>query len=206
MNNNKYGKEVFRKMLHMLVLAGVIAWSHYCDDWRYSAVVFLLAVLILFPLVYLLSKIPGVSAFFNARKKGEFSYSMMALGIMYAIVCSVCWGFLGERLLAIACIVAWGPGDAAAALIGKAFGRHKIGKDKRKSLEGSLSMFFFSFLAVLITLKIYGKYSLLATIVVAALTAIASTLAELFDTRGYDTFYCPVAAMIVLFIGELILR
>ena len=117
MNNNKYGKEVFRKMLHMLVLAGVIAWSHYCDDWRYSAVVFLLAVLILFPLVYLLSKIPGVSAFFNARKKGEFSYSMMALGIMYAIVCSVCWGFLGERLLAIACIVAWGPGDAAAALI-----------------------------------------------------------------------------------------
>lgn len=203
---NKYGKEVFRKTLHMLVIAGVIAWSFYSDDYRYCGVVFLLAVLILFPIVFLLSRIPGMSGFFNSRRRGEFSFSMMALALMYAIVCFVCWGFLGERLLAIACILAWGPGDAAAALIGKPFGRHRIGKDKQKSVEGSVAMFVFSFVAVLITLFIYGKYGFFATLIVAFIVALASTVTELIVLNGYDTFYCPMAAMIVLTISELLLR
>lgn len=202
---NKYGKEVFRKILHMFAITGVIAWTYYYDDWKWSALVFLLAVFILFPGVFLMSKIPGLSGFINERKKGEFGYSMVALGMMYGEVCLVCWGLLGERLLAIACILAWGPGDAAAALIGKPFGKHRIGKAKKKSLEGSIAMFIVSFIAVLGCLCYYGKYSMVATVVVSLLAATASTFAEFLVNNGYDTFYCPVSAMVIIATSEFLL-
>ena len=149
---------------------------------------------------------PGVSQFVNARKKGEYSKSFAAVMIMYIIVATVCWGFLGQRLLGIACILAWGPGDAAAALIGQRFGKHKIGRRKRKSLEGSLAMFVFSFISVLVVLFIYGRYGVVATVIVALMTALASTITELLVENGFDTFYCPVAAMVVIVISEMLLR
>ena len=108
-------------------------------------------------------------------------------------------------MLAIACILAWGPGDAAAALIGKPFGRHKIGREKRKSLEGSIAMFVVSFISVFLCLNYYGKYGILATVIVSILTAFASTVAELVVSNGYDTFYCPVTAMVVIAISEVLL-
>ena len=50
---------------------------------------------------------------------------------MFMLAVGVCWGWLGDRNLALASIFAWGPGDAAAALVGKRYGKNKIGKKVR---------------------------------------------------------------------------
>lgn len=200
-----YPKEVFRKILHLCGVAGVIAWFYTLDNWRQSVAITLFVIVFLYPLLYLCSFIPGLTEFFNARKKGEYGQSFIALFVMYAIVASVCWGFFGQRILGVACILAWGPGDAAAALVGKKFGKHRIGRKKVKSLEGSLAMFIFSFLSVYIVLYISGLYSLPVLIVVSILTAIASTVTELYILSGYDTLFCPLAAMCVLSIFQFIL-
>ncbi len=200
-----YPKEVFRKVLHICGVAGVIAWFYALENWRQSVAITLLAIVFLYPVLYLCSFIPGITEFFNARKKGEYGQSFIALFVAYAIVASVCWGFFGQRILGVACFLAWGPGDAAAALIGKKFGAHRIGRKKVKSLEGSLSMFIFSFISVYIVLFISGLYSYPALIMVSLTTAVVTAITELFVLCGYETLFCPVAAMGVLSIFQFIL-
>ena len=78
---------------------------------------------------------------------------------MFAAVVTLCWGILGERMIAICAIYAWGFGDAFAAVIGKRFGKHKISGrhiEGKKSVEGSVSMFVVSFLSVLLLLLYRG--------------------------------------------------
>ncbi len=203
---SKFTKEVLRKSFHLIVVAFFIAWFYYYDDWKKSVLTIAVVILVFYPLLLLASGIPGLTELVNARKKGEYARSFATVMLMYIVVATVCWGFLGERLLGIASVLAWGPGDAAAALVGQKFGKHKIGREKKKSLEGSLSMFVFSFVSVLVVLILYGKYGILLAVIVAMLTAAASTMTELMAINGFDTFYCPIAAMTVLTIAELILR
>ena len=201
-----YSREVFRKTLHCVAIALFIVWLYLYDDWTISVVYFLRAACIVAPILFLGSRIPGITAFFNARKQGEYTTSYLVFVIMYAVVATVCWGVLGERMLVVACVAAWGPGDAAAALIGKKFGKHKIGKEKRKSLEGTIAMFVFSLLSILITLYYYGKYPLPYMLLISVLTALVTAFTEFKILNGLDTFFCPVAAMAVLVPFELIFR
>lgn len=201
-----FAKEVFRKILHMIAISFSIFWFYMYDDWRKSVFAVAIVGVFLYPILLFCAKIPKLSNAVNARRSGEFANSFAALMTMYIIVASICWGHLGERMLGIAAIIAWGPGDAAAALIGKKFGKHKIGKSKIKSHEGTISMFVVSFIAVLIVLIIYGKYSTLANIIVSLVSAVTSSLIEVRVENGYDTFYCPIGTMVVLVIAELLLR
>ena len=200
-----YRKEVFRKSLHLLGIAGVTAWFYSLQDWKQSVIVTLAALVVIFPVLFILSKVPGLTGFFNARKPGEYAMSCAALMITYAIVASVCWGYFGHRILGVACFLAWGPGDAAAALVGKKYGRHKAGKNKVKSLEGSGAMLICSFISVLLVLYFSKLYSIPLTILISFLTALATTIAELLDYKGDDTAFCPLTAMVVLSLFQLIL-
>ncbi len=200
-----YPKEVFRKTLHIMGVAGVIAWFYTLNDWKESVAITLALAVIIYPVIFICSKIPGFTEFFNARKKGEYSKSMVALFLAYAVVATVCWGYFGQRILGAVCFLAWGPGDAAAALIGKKFGRHKVGRRGVKSVEGYIAMFTFSFISVMIGLYISRLYSVPLLVLIAFLTALVTATVELNVLNGYDTFYCPVSAMIVLGIFQLIL-
>ena len=199
-------KEIFRKILHILAFAGLIAWLYALDDWRHSVLIAAGTIPVIYPCLLLLSKIPGISEAIVARRRGEFAYSFFAYAMAYIITASVLWGYFGKRELVVACFLAWGPGDAAAALIGKMFGKHKIGISKKKSMEGSGAMAFFCFVAVLCVLTYFNLYSSFWTIVISLITAICTTVAELLDEKGLDTFFCPVTAMVVLSLFELILR
>ena len=176
------------------------------EEWYKSVLTILAVLLVGYPLLVLLSRIPGVSKLVSARKQGEFANSFAALMIMFIVVASVCWGWLGQIGLGVASIFAWGPGDAAAALIGKKFGKHKIGRFRKKSLEGTVSMFIFSFVSVAVVLYIYQLFNLPVIILVALLTAAVSAFVELMVENGYDTFYCPISAMIVLLASYMLLR
>ncbi|SFB74047.1 diacylglycerol/polyprenol kinase family protein [Butyrivibrio sp. YAB3001] len=195
---SSYKKEVFRKTLHVLGLVGAVLWVYSVEDYRQSIWYTFVGTLIISPALFLLAFVPKLSSAVNARRKFEYSQSFTALTVMYIIVAAVCWGYLGERMLVIACIMAWGPGDAAAALIGKKYGKHRLGKAKKKSLEGSLAMFAFSFISVFIVLMLWNKWGIVQMVIVTFLTALVTTVVEFYVLSGFDTFFCPVAAMTVL--------
>ena len=71
-------------------------------------------------------KQPWFEKFFVQKSKGEIKRSMLLLFAMFAAVIVVAWGIFGKPGIAAASILMWGVGDAAAALIGIPFGKHKV--------------------------------------------------------------------------------
>ncbi|MBR7162201.1 MAG: phosphatidate cytidylyltransferase, partial [Clostridia bacterium] len=122
------------------------------ETWWMAAVFAVALIILIFPILLAVSRWRAFSSFVVERRKGEFINSMvLALSVM-ALSVSVCWGWMGDRYLVLACIYAWGIGDAFAALIGKRFGKHKIQwrlADGKKSIEGTLTMLLCSFVSVL---------------------------------------------------------
>lgn len=64
----------------------------------------------------------------SERSPGELHKSLSASYLMFMLAVGVCWGQLGDRNLALASIFAWGPEGAVAALVGKRYGKNKIGR------------------------------------------------------------------------------
>ena len=158
-------------------------------------------MVLLYPVLSLVERLSIFSSFVNERKKGEFKSSMVLALSMMAISTCICWGWYGDRLLVLACVYAWGTGDAFAALIGKRFGRHKIRlpfADSRKSVEGTAAMFIVSAASVLAILLIRGGLSMGSCLIISAAAAAVCTYVELCSKGGMDTITCPIAAMAVI--------
>ena len=88
----KVPDELFRKLLHFLLLAlyGVILFSF--THWQIAAVFAVLLAVIFYPALTLIGKISAFSAFVNERKRGEFRQSLiLAMCVMAASIC-ICWG------------------------------------------------------------------------------------------------------------------
>ncbi|QSX08237.1 phosphatidate cytidylyltransferase [Alkalibacter rhizosphaerae] len=190
-------KEVFRKTLHMILLGTVFILTSAFQTWWTATIACVIFMAMVYPILYLAEKIPGYSDLLTERKNGEIKNSLLVVFTMYAMLISLGWGLLGEKYLVIASVLAWGLGDAAAALVGKRFGKIYIeGKlvEGRKSLEGSLAMFFVSSISVWIVLTVYGVVHLQLALVVAIVTAAVSATVELYTKNGMDTITCPMAA------------
>jgi phytol kinase len=92
----------------------------------------------------------------------------------------------------IAAILTLALGDAAAALVGRSFGRHPYSVGRaRKSLEGSCAFFA---VAVLVAALLPGAI----TVAAVAAFALATTLAEALAGDGLDNAAIPVAGLLAL--------
>jgi phytol kinase len=92
----------------------------------------------------------------------------------------------------IAAILTLALGDAAAALVGRSFGRHPYAVGRaRKSLEGSCAFFA---VAVLVAALLPGAL----TVAAVAAFALATTLAEALAGDGLDNVAIPVAGLFAL--------
>ena len=197
----KIPDELFRKILHFILLGGYFPFLFAFETWWISAGFAASLIAVLYPVLALAGKIPAFSSFVNERKKGEFKSSMVLALLTMVMSISVCWGFFGDRLLTLACVYAWGIGDAFAALIGKQFGRHKIRlplADPQKSWEGSAAMFLSAVISVLVVLLVRGGLSFGSCLLIALLAATATTYMELCTRDGLDTITCPAIAMTVI--------
>ena len=193
--------ELFRKILHFILLGAYIPLVFAFENWWTSAIFSLSLIAVLFPALFFAERIPLFSSFVNERKKGEFKSSMVYAVGMMAFSVTVCWGLFGDKYLVLASVYAWGVGDGLAALVGKRFGKHKIKwklADGKKSVEGSLTMFLCSFLSVLIVLLVRGGVATHFCVLIALLTAFVCALCELCAKNGLDTIICPVSAMAIL--------
>lgn len=100
--------------------------------------------------------------------------------------------------------MSWGPGDAAAAIVGRNWGRHKL-SGKRiegiKSVEGSVAMGIFSLVCTFLTLYSMSSLDLITVCVLSFVIAPVAALVELYTKRGFDTITVPIATSIILFIS-----
>ena len=197
----KVPDELFRKILHFIMIGAYIPFVFGFDTWWVAAGFAASLIVVLYPTLLLAGKIPAFSSFVNERKKGEFKSSMVLAVGMIVFSISVCWGLFGDRYLVLACIYAWGVGDAFAALIGKKFGKHKINlkiADGKKSVEGSLAMFISSAVSVFVVLTLRGGLAVWESLVISVAAAVVCMFVELISKGGFDTVSCPVAAMVVI--------
>jgi dolichol kinase len=92
--------------------------------------------------------------------------------------------------------MAWGLGDAAAALVGKAIGRRRIRHPRiqgTKTFEGTLAMYITAGLTIFLTLLIDASQSWYVSLTVAALVAPVCAVVELFSSHGMDTLTVPLS-------------
>lgn len=193
--------EMFRKTLHFILLFSYIPFVFAFEVWWYSVLLTVVMEIIIYPILALAEKLPVFSSFVTERRHGEFKQSFLLAFTMLAVCNTICWGILGDNYLGLACMYAWGVGDAFAALIGKRFGKHRITwkyADNRKSAEGSAAMFFTSAIAVSCVLLAHNHLTAPAYIVIPVAGSAVSTLVEMVTKDGRDTIYCPAAAMLVM--------
>lgn len=197
----KVPDELFRKILHFIMIGAYIPFVFGFDTWWVAAGFAACLMVVLYPTLLLAGKIPAFSSFVNERKKGEFKSSMVLAVGMIVFSISVCWGLFGDRYLVLACIYAWGVGDAFAALIGKKFGKHKVKlkiADGKKSEEGSFAMFISSALSVFIVMSLRGGLAVWQNLIISIAAAFVCGFVELISKGGIDTVSCPIAAMLVI--------
>lgn len=192
---------VFRKILHIILLGSIFVLTYSFKTWWVSGIAVFIFMVIVFPILVLAERIPGYSELLTERKSGEIKRSLIIVFSMFAVLIFVCWGLLGEKYLVLASVFAWGLGDAAAALIGKRFGKNYIkGRmvDGNKTFEGTLAMFVVSFISVMVVLLANSPVVWYGYVPIAAATAAVTAIVELYTKNGMDTLTCPLAAAAIM--------
>ena len=198
---------VFRKLLHIVAFTCVTLMILAANTWQSAALTSALIAVIIYPILVILEKEEWYDKLFVQKSKGEVKRSLIILFVMFAVVITVCWGVFGEPKIAAASILMWGIGDAAAALIGIPFGKHKIKlrfTDGKKSWEGSIAMFILSFIAGLLILFYLRDLSIGYALLAAGLGALAGTVTELLSPTEWDTATVPVVIAAVLLVLVLV--
>ena len=89
--------------------------------------------------------------------------------------------------------------DAAAALIGTRYGRHRyVATEGDKSVEGSLACLAVAFLSTQVPLVLFGDVGRAESLLIALTLGLAVTLIEAVAWRGLDNLFIPVGAGVLL--------
>ena len=194
-------EEVFRKILHFILLGSFLVLIISYPTWLITALAAIVFEILVYPILIFFERFKKYSEFTTERKAGELKHSLLLVYTMFAIVVAVCWGVFDDKYLALASLYAWGFGDAAAALVGKKFGKHKIHAPKldgKKSYEGTISMFLVSCISVCSILLWRGGLQVISCCIIALLVGAVSAVSELYSKNGNDTVICPLSAMVTL--------
>ena len=192
---------IFRKLLHIVAFTSVSLMILSTGSWQAAALTAVLIAVVLYPVLSALESAPWFGKLFVQKSPGEIKRSLLLLFFMFAILISVSWGLFDQPELAAAAILMWGTGDAAAALIGIPYGRHKVRSrftDGKKSWEGSLAMLTVSFLSGLIVLLLEQRMPLSQVLAMSIIGSLLGTAAELFSPSEYDTVTVPAVIAAVL--------
>ncbi len=197
-------REVFRKTLHIFAVMSILVVLAACDAWQAALFTVLAFAVIVFPVLLLLERLPIYGRILPERKPGEIKKSLVLYFIMMGILIAIFWGWLGAqwKFIILITMMAWGFGDAAAALIGKAFGRHPVKHrwaDGKKTAEGTISMWVVSGAVIFIVSALCSIAPWYICLLISALVAPVCALVELFSKGGMDTLTVPVTTGFFLF-------
>lgn len=193
----RIGREPFRKLLHGIAQGLILALAYGFETWYHAVIFCALFIVLGYPALHCVEKYPIYARLTNQRRDGEVKNSLVLLFLMYIVILSICWGVLDDRFLAVASVFAWGFGDAAAGLIGRRYGRHKV-RGTLKSWEGTAAMFIVSWVCAFLVLLLRGRLGVPGCLLTAMAGAAVSAAVELYTTGGHDTITCPLSAMAVM--------
>ncbi len=187
--------EFTRKLVHVGAGMWVFGALALFDHWWAA----LIATSAFIAINYISARRTLIPAMDAARSEG--------LGTVWFMVSfTVLLGWMGSQgrpVLAAAAMMALTWGDAAAALVGRALGRHRyvIAGDTR-SLEGSAALVGATFLSVLPTLLLLdpAHYPLERVLPVAAVVALCAALLEPAAPKGQDNLSIPIGTGILLWL------
>ena len=192
---------VFRKLLHIVGFTCVSIMLLNAKSWLAPVICYILIAVLLYPVLAFLEHAPWFEKLFVQKTPGEIKRSLLLLFFMCAALVTVSWGIFGQPHLASSAILMWGTGDAAAALVGIPYGRHKVRTrftDGKKSWEGSFAMLLVSFLSGVTILLLAQRMAFPRVVFAAAIAALLGTVTELISPSEYDTITVPVVILTVL--------
>lgn len=192
---------IFRKMLHMIAVFSIFPLVLLTDIWWESVLCVAVFLGVIYVALRVLEPFGFYDRLFVQKRKHEVIRSFLGLFSMIAVFLTVCWGVLDRPFLALAAIMAWGPGDAMAAIVGITKGKRKLTGphiEGTKSVEGTVAMGVTSFVCVLGVLLGTGAATLYTALAFAAVVAAVSAFVELYTKGGWDTVTVPAAALAVL--------
>ncbi len=146
------------------------------------------ALFVLFLLVALnRGWLPGIQG------TAENRFGPLYFGLAFLILTVFCWDTEIVVLMAGMQVLTWG--DGFAAIVGGRYGRRPFTVIKgRKTVEGTLTMFVASFLALAGTLAWFGAASPAMILWIALSVALVSTAVELVTPPGLDNLTIGLAA------------
>lgn len=192
---------VFRKLLHVVAFTCITIMLLGANNWKEPALASVIIAGALYPVLMLIEKEPWYPDLFVEKEPGEIKKSLILLFSMFAFLTFLCWGIFHQRGVLAASILMWGTGDAAAALVGIPYGKHKVHMkytDGKKSWEGSLAMLAVSFVSGMVILLYIQKLSFLQAVLASVTAGVFGTFTELVSGSQYDTVTVPIVMSAVL--------
>ena len=192
---------VFRKLLHMVAFSSACLTILSADVWQAPVLCFTAVALLIYPILAALEGRRSYADFFVEKEPGEVKLSLLLLFFTVAAVSAVGWGIFGHREAAAAAVLIWGTGDAAAALIGIPYGRHRLNvgfSGGKKSLEGTLADLAAGFAFGMAFFTRFCGMSAGQAALPAFAGAAAGAATELLSPSEYDTATVPAAVLAAL--------
>ena len=184
---DKFPTDINRKILHIMV--GNIAFLLPIFETAWVMAFVAAGPFILF--TYLMSPHSPIK-----KMKGKTSDAGHGMGLVYyAIAWSVLAYIFFDHMEVIAIgILAMSYGDGFASVIGSRFGKHKFNIwGDEKSFIGSITMFFFTLLMIVVAL-FYYDVSILERIPILVFISIGVTYVEGVSPKGLDNLSVPFLA------------
>jgi phytol kinase len=177
-----------RKFVHIGV--GMVAFLLVAlfNDWRFAIIPPLVFIVINY-----ISYRRQIFAGMETGVKGELG--TVYFPISFSILILLLWS---QPALLVVSLMPLTWGDAFAAIIGSRFGRHKFTViNETRSVEGSITMFAFSFAATFVALLVF--LTPLATALMLAFgMALTAALVEAISPFGIDNLTVPLASAATL--------
>ena len=192
---------VFRKLLHLVAFSCTTFMIIVAESWQAAAFTSCLIAVLIYPLLAMFEKEDWYNDLFVQKKPGEIKKSLLMLFFMFAAATAVGWGIFGKPYITATAILMWGTGDAAAALWGIPFGKHKVRlkfTDGKKSWEGTAAMFLVSLICGLAVFLLYCHFPFWKSLLPIFAGAIIGAATEVCSLSEYDTVTVPTAILAVL--------
>lgn len=194
---------IFRKLLHIVAFTSIFPLLLCTQQWQAAVLVELSFLAVIIVGLHFFERFSFYQSLFVEKGKHEVITSFVMLFSLMTILLAVFWGGFGDayRYIPGTAIMAWGPGDAAAAIVGRNWGKHKLSGphiEGVKSLEGTLAMGVTSFVCTLGTLLWMSPLALGSAVLISLVIAPIAALVELYTRHGLDTVTVPIAAGIIL--------
>ncbi|TVQ27199.1 MAG: hypothetical protein EA382_04240 [Spirochaetaceae bacterium] len=197
--------EIIRKVQHIGYSLSVFLLLNLFSTWYWALSASAVLVVVAYPTLALIERTRWYRRAFadRAQSGGEFRRSLLMVQATFGLLIVVLWGLMGIRWAPVVgvAVTGWGFGDAAAALVGKAWGRRRVllrWVDHAKTYEGTAAMAAFAAAAFFLTLFFYVGLPWASSLAIAVIVAPICAIVELVTRGGYDTFTVPIVAALAI--------